>query len=176
VAAVRYHYLVRDVDRHGNIRWYVRRHNRKARLHAEPGTEAFLAAYRAALEALNTAADARSPSTSADAETTNTWRHLCKAYCRSTEFLDLEANTRRSRMGHLQSTWGEPVRPGAVETYADFPAHRLTPLALAVLRDRKRHLPAAANNRVKSIRAVCRWAAEQNRPCCDQTRQLASPN
>ena len=34
-----------DVDRHGNRRLYVRRNGRKARLRAEPGTEAFAQAY-----------------------------------------------------------------------------------------------------------------------------------
>jgi hypothetical protein len=45
-------YLMRDVDRHGNVRCYVRRHGRKVRVHNTPGTEAFAQAYADALRAL----------------------------------------------------------------------------------------------------------------------------
>ncbi len=42
-------YLVEDVDRHGNVRVYARRHGRKTRIRETPGTEEFMVAYRAAL-------------------------------------------------------------------------------------------------------------------------------
>ena len=42
-------YLVKDTDRHGNERIYVRRHGRKVRIRALGAVEEFMAAYRAAL-------------------------------------------------------------------------------------------------------------------------------
>ena len=37
-------FLVEDVDRHGNVRVYVRRHGRKVRIREAPGTDEFMAA------------------------------------------------------------------------------------------------------------------------------------
>ena len=42
-------FLVEDLDRHGNVRVYVRRRGRKTRIRATPGTDEFMAEYRAAL-------------------------------------------------------------------------------------------------------------------------------
>ena len=42
-------YLVEDIDRHGNVRVYLRRHGRKVRMHETPGTDAFMTEYRKAL-------------------------------------------------------------------------------------------------------------------------------
>ena len=50
-------YLIEDVDRHGNVRLYLRRHGRKIRLHEPPGSQAFMAAYRAALAELESAGE-----------------------------------------------------------------------------------------------------------------------
>ena len=41
-------YLVKDTDRHGNVRIYVRRHGRKVRVRELATVEEFMAAYRAA--------------------------------------------------------------------------------------------------------------------------------
>jgi hypothetical protein len=45
-------YLMVDWDRHGNQRVYVRRHGRKVRIKAKPGSEAFAQAYADALHAI----------------------------------------------------------------------------------------------------------------------------
>jgi hypothetical protein len=37
-------YLISDRDRHGVVRYYVRRHGRKIRIREKPGSEAFVAA------------------------------------------------------------------------------------------------------------------------------------
>jgi hypothetical protein len=51
-------YLLSDPDRHGNPRLYVRRHGRRIRIKERPGTSEFLAAYGAAVEALEKPANA----------------------------------------------------------------------------------------------------------------------
>ena len=52
MAVIRYKYLIRDVDRHGNERWYVRAPGRrKVRIKEAPCSAAFEAAYRQAIEA-----------------------------------------------------------------------------------------------------------------------------
>jgi len=46
-------YLVSDTDRHGTVRVYVRRHDRKVRIRELGTVEEFMVAYRAALEINN---------------------------------------------------------------------------------------------------------------------------
>ena len=46
-------FLVKDTDRHGNVRVYVRRHGRKVRIRDLATVEEFMAAYRAAMETPN---------------------------------------------------------------------------------------------------------------------------
>jgi integrase len=55
-------YLSEEVDRHGNVRVYFRRKGRRVRLRETPGTDAFLAEYRAAARGITkpNATDARS--------------------------------------------------------------------------------------------------------------------
>jgi len=52
MVCLRLKYLVEDVDRHGNVRLYFRRKgHRKIRLPGLPGSDEFMAAYKAALSA-----------------------------------------------------------------------------------------------------------------------------
>ena len=98
---------------------------------------------------------------------------LCAAYLSSpaAKALDYDG-TQRVRARIIAGMMAEPVFPGADETFADFPVARLTPQALAVLRDRKAGLPHAANGRLKVLRAVCKWAVEQRHLTADPTAGL----
>jgi hypothetical protein len=50
MAFVKFRYITRDRDRHGTVRFYFRRPGKpKIRLRGLPGSEEFLAAYKAAL-------------------------------------------------------------------------------------------------------------------------------
>ena len=73
-------HLVEDVDRHGNVRVYVRRHGRKVRIRETPGTEEFLAAYRTALGGVATQPQTRT------APTHGSLRWLCIQYDRSADY------------------------------------------------------------------------------------------
>lgn len=147
-------YCVEDIDRHGTIRIYLRRPGqKKVRLHGVPWTEAFMEAYRAALGGPPPEAphDPR-------ATTPGTWKWLCQSYIASVTFAGLDAVTRRRRRALLEATYEEPTKPGASAVFADFPLARLTPAAIRLLRDRKAKTPDGANNTVKAIRAVFKWA------------------
>jgi integrase len=52
----------------------------------------------------------------------------------------------------------EPIAPGASETFGDCPLASFTAKSVAILRDRKTAKPAAANNRLKRLRTMFRWA------------------
>jgi integrase len=149
--AITYPFLVRDTDRRGNHRYYVRRKGmRKVRLRATPGTPDFESEYRLALSQGETWAQA--------ATKEGTWQWLCERYTASTDFLALGVTTQKARRLILESTWLEPREPGSAEVFARCPIVRMTPKHVVVLRDRKASLPEAANGRVKAIRQVFRWA------------------
>jgi len=92
----------------------------------------------------------------------NTWRWLCQQYFTSAEFKRLSSGTQTVRRQVLEATFEEPVHPGSTERFADFPVFRMTRKAIKVLRDRKQHVPEAANARLKAIRRVFAYALEDH--------------
>ncbi|HVX34849.1 MAG TPA: tyrosine-type recombinase/integrase [Hyphomicrobium sp.] len=55
----------------------------------------------------------------------------------------------------------EPIYPGALQTFRSFPKSRITLETLEILRDRKgRALRGAANDRVKALRGLFKWASK----------------
>ena len=93
-------FLVEDYDRHGNVRLYVRRHGSKIRIRETPGTDEFLAAYRAAL------AGAQPPSggkLKPDAIKVGSLRWLVEHYYQSAEYRHLGKGMRRVLVRHDQS-------------------------------------------------------------------------
>jgi integrase len=170
---VRLRYIHEDVDRHGNVRIYFwRKGQRKVRIRARSGTAEFEAAYRAALAQ----SEAGSLSGPADAKgghpAPGTYRWLCVQYFGSPEFRRLDPRTQWTRRGILESTFNEPIAPGAKELFADFPLARMTAKAVRVLRDRKAGLPEAANNRLKSVRRVFAWAMDNEHVTANPARDV----
>lgn len=148
-------YCVEDIDRHGNVRIYLRRKNApKVRIHGTPWTPAFMAEYQAAL-----GGDAPAPGPRRTEP--NTWKWLCQRYFAwMPASSGLEPRTQHVRRQILEATFDEPLKPGSRHTFGDMPLASFGTKAVKVLRDRKAATPAAANNRVKSIRAVFRFAIE----------------
>ena len=89
-------YLVKDTDRHGTVRVYVRKHGRKVRIRDLASVEEFMAAYRAALELRDTV----SPSSST-APAPGSLRWLVQAYYGCPEYLKLHESTRAQRRSVL---------------------------------------------------------------------------
>jgi len=150
---VRYPFLVEDKDRHGNVRVYFRRDGRKVRIRETPGSPEFSTVYAALVAG---AAPVRR-----DATGTLGW--LADRYMLSSVFRALDVTTQATRRRVIAHMLAEPVRPGAAETFRDFPLPRLTLPALEVLRDRKRDKPGTASDRVKALRALFLWAADAQR-------------
>lgn len=157
-----YPYVHEDVDRHGNVRVYFRRRKGapKIRMHDRVGSEAFDAQYRKLLAE----ADIDDQALPEDPKiiVPQTYRWLCVKYLGSDDYKALELTTQATRRRLLESTYKEPVHPGAKETYATFPLGRMTPKAIRVLRDRKKDKRGAANDRLKAVRAVFAWAMEES--------------
>lgn len=167
---VRMPYLVRDRDRHGNVRIYVQRpRGRKVRIRAAEGTAEFAAAYAAAVAATDPAAPRSEPS-AAEARRervapprAGTLRWLVVEYKRSAAWRELGPGTRRTRELVIDGMLDEPLRPGSRDTFAAFPVDRLGVHELRVLRDRKAEHPDGANNRVRALRGLTKWAARNQR-------------
>ncbi|SDP39280.1 Site-specific recombinase XerD [Filomicrobium insigne] len=166
-------YVHEDVDRHGNVRIYFRRRKGapKIRIQECPGTEAFSKRYHELLAASE--APPVPPTSLNRTPTPGTYRWLCVSYFGSPAFRLLDPSTQRTRRRVLESTFQEPVFPGAKEAFADFPLARITTRVLKVLRDRKADLPGAASDRVKAIRAAFKWALEDELIANNPARDLA---
>lgn len=174
---VRHKYLYEDVaTKTGQVRLYFWRGkgHRKIRIRAKVGTPEFAIAYAAAFHgtpqpvppvAKNDEA-ARRPAT-------GTYRWLCVEYMKSATFKQLDPSTQHTRKLILESTFAEPVAPGAAETFAEFPIEKLTAKAVRVLRDRKVDVPNAANGRVKSIRRVFAWAIDEEHVMANPARDVS---
>jgi integrase len=146
-------YIMKDKDRHGNVRFYVRIVGKpKVRLKDPPGSSTFLKAYTAALDALKK--DKKT------VEATDTLGWLVGQYFKSHPFRQLDGRSQRVRESILNECLAEPAKIGHPFLMRDVPLKMLEPKALKVLRDRKAKTPGAANNRVKAFRAVMKWAFE----------------
>lgn len=172
MVTVKYQFVVEDRDRHGNVRLYFRRKDYpKVRLHETPGTPEFAQRHRDLIAKSNAGeplseedGTAAGGAAQPKAPTPGTWRWLCVQYFASSAFHELDVLTQKPRRGILESTFDEPVYPGATETYADFPLSRMTAKAIRVLRDRKLATRTAANARMKAINYVFSWALSEEPP------------
>lgn len=90
--------LVRDRDRHGNVRVYIRQAGRKVRIRAPEGTPEFLEECRAAQIALHTG---KAPAPGRRAAKPGTMRALIFSYLQSGDFKALAGSTRRVRRNIL---------------------------------------------------------------------------
>jgi integrase len=94
-----------------------------------------------------------------------TWRWLCvKYFAECTDYLRLSDRTKYVRRGILEGTFDEPIAPGSPRFFRDMPVSKMTADNIEVLRDRKIDFPEGANNRVKAIRQVFKWAARKRGP------------
>jgi integrase len=174
VVTIKRRYVYEDVDRRGRVRIYFWRGkgHRKNRIHEQIGTEAFDARYH---ELARQAAAGELKPPPREAPKIGTFRWLCHLYLTSQEFKGLDPRTQRVRRQNIDHICAEHIAPGASETFGSCPLSEFGPKAVKIIRDRKRHAPESANQRVKIVRAVFRWALDpanevvgvQNNPARD---------
>lgn len=152
-------YVVADIDRHGNVRYYFRKRGvNKIRLPGKPGEAAFMAAYQAArdgrpiIQASEALSLQRSP---------GTLEWLCNSYFRSIEFDRLSKYTRRDRRNIFNATCAEPLSPSDGTRLGDLPFAMMTEASIRMLRNRKKATPAAANNWLSAMNVLFKWAIEE---------------
>ena len=155
---IRFRYVVEDVDRHGNIRLYFRRRGeRKVRLPGIPGSEEFMTAYQEAL--------GRTTATTLMKRKQNigSFGYICRQYFASQTFKMLDESTRKWRRRALDEIAG---------VHGEKPVAKMLAKHVRQLRDEKADRPGAARNRLKALRALFRWAIENDLAPHDPTRDI----
>ena len=146
-----------DRDRRGNVRIYYRAKGRaKVRLRGMPWTAEFMVEYESAKGDASTA--------KAKGITTGTWRWLTRYFAECADYLRLDDRTKRVRRGILETTFDKPIAAGSSRFFRDIPLSRIAANEIEVLWDRKLAFPEGANNRLKAIRAVFKWAGRKKNP------------
>jgi integrase/recombinase XerD len=144
---LRFRYLVEDVDRHGNIRLYVRIPGRpKVRIREPFGTDEFIAAYNAAVSDHVTA-----PRQARQAKL-GSFRHLCVLYYDSPTFKRLDPATQ---------SWRRRALDAMSERHGPKPVALMASRHIRMLRDERADQPGAANQRLKALKALFAWACEE---------------
>jgi integrase len=140
-------WVLRDKDRHGNVRYYFRQDRTKpmVRLRGEPGSPEFVKSY-------NAAQDGSVPERKvAHRLSEDSLEWLCRRYYESTEFGQLDASTQRRRRQILTEVC---IKHG------DKPFAMLEEKHIRALRNEKAATPEAANQRVKALKQLFRIAKE----------------
>jgi integrase len=154
-------YLSEEPDRHGNVRLYARRYGRRIRISVGRNDPAFLESYQRALDTLAELASAPAPSPTEKKKPAvrGSLGWLAFLYFGSEEFDQLQSGPTRRAV--IEDCLRETVRDGSTDLMADCPLSFFTPAKVKRLRDLKKGLPGAANNRRKYLSAMFAWAIEE---------------
>ena len=161
MARIRLKHVVADIDRHGNTRYYFKPRSapRKIRLPGQPGASEFMAAYHACLAGAPLPATAAPPVLpAADAKSV---RWLCQQYLAHHAFKDLDVKTRRPRQSILQQMCDMPFSEAGKMRVGDAPFAEMPSRVIRRIRDRCADRPEAANNWLKSIKVLFKWAVAE---------------
>lgn len=153
MASVRLKYLVRDRDRYGRVRWYVRKPGeKKVRIEGEPGSRAFMAAYERAMG--EPARLGIRP---------GTLRALCVSYYGSAEFKALDQRTQGIRKRLLDRV---------CENAGHHRARDITMSAIRRKRDELAEAPEAANAFIKAMRQVYKHGVDMEMVPSNPAREV----
>lgn len=144
---IRLKHLVEDVDRHGNVRRYVRIVGRpKVRIKGTPGSEEFMVAYHAAIAGGAGPVQAR--------ETRRgSFRHLCILFYGSTAFTSLDLSTQ---------SWMRRALDRVAGKYGVHPVALLKDKHVRKMRDELKATPGASKHLLKALRKMFGWAVEED--------------
>ena len=153
----RYDYVHQDVDRWGNVRVYFRRRvgDRKIRMLEKIGSAEFDRRHKELLKQSESGAFKPEPSTT---PTPHTLRWLGVRWISSAQFKSRDPRTQHVTRQILEAMYVEPIAPKSTELFADWPLAHFGTKAVRILRDRKADFPEGANNRVRRLRAMFKWA------------------
>ncbi len=167
MVTVRLKFLVRDADRHGNLRLYVRRPGHgKIRLPVAEDHVEFAAAYAAALKGEAYVPLAIAKPAEIEAKPTKavpgSIRALVQDYLRSADWKTAGERTRYVRRSLLDEICDTPLNPESPRRMGECPVRLFTVDHVVAIRDRKAEVPEGANNRLKALRALFKWAVPKH--------------
>lgn len=146
-------YLVADTDRHGNIRYYVRRKGQpKIRIRAEPSSETFRELYAAAIGGKIV------PKPKIGVAVDGSFRWLCQEYFKSAAYRQLGERTQYVRRSLLERVCQSKTPLG--KERANAPVALMQERHVREIRDELADKPGAANNVLKALRGLFLWAKE----------------
>ena len=158
---VKFKYITKDRDRHGNVRLYFRRPGKpKVRLRGLPGSDEFLASYKAAL----------SESGPGQAKAEKSFEWLCERYYKSTHFQALEPETRRRKRVVLHEICD--LAPSGGQRLGSAPFASMKRTHVHKLRDLKIDRPGAADLVVKTISSLFAWAIKNDLAAVNPAEKL----
>jgi integrase/recombinase XerD len=147
MANLKLRYLVQDVDRHGNVRSYVRLPGKpKVRIRGLPGSEEFMAAYQAALSGIDS--EKRRQYQRA---VKGSFGYLCLAYYDSGDF---------KRLDRATQSWQRRALDRICQNNAHKPVALMTRKHVKHFRDDLAQTPSQSQKLLKALRALLRWAYE----------------
>lgn len=156
IMRIRLKYIVEDIDRHGNARCYVRLPSKKKiRLRALPGTPDFMTEYQEAISLAKT----DQPRQANEAKR-GSFRYLCIRYFASAQYKALDISTRN---------WQRRALDAICKDHAAKPVAMMAARHVRKIRDELIATPAAANQRVKALRALFGWANEADETTVNPT-------
>lgn len=153
-------HVVRDKDRHGNVRLYYRRDGRKVRLRGPEHSSEFFQDYTAAM--MGKAITRKSSTPSVSRIEAGSFHALCISYFGSADFKKLQPRGQRVRRSILE-------RFCQNQNDGDKPFAELEARHLRLRRDAMMDRPEAANNMIKAVRQVYKYAGKY----CDFNRNPA---
>lgn len=160
MATVPLKHLSKDVDRHGNVRWYVRKRGmQKIRLEGLPGSERFAECYHAALKGIRLAKAAPIKKKTGKP---GSFRRLVEGYYDAAVFTTMEPSSRHARKLILDKLCETPWKDTG-KTVGDLPYKSLRKRHVREMRDwAAAEAPEAANSRLKAIRQVLSFAVDDD--------------
>lgn len=158
-------FVVIDIDRRGNERIYARRDGVKVRLRGPMFSPEFWSDYHDWRDgALKPKPAARKPA----AEGSLRW--LCEAYYTSTDYLSGAPRTRYVKRIRLDNICARPAASG-VGTFGDAPFKHIEARHIRKLLDAKATIPHGANNDLKALKAMFKFATKRDlvrvNPCAE---------
>lgn len=148
-------YIEKNRSRHGTMRYYFRfEGERLGRLPDDPDSEEFSVEYWRLRRSAEKGAPGPAPKVLAGHPRPGSFRQLAAFYLASDPFKLLDLTTQAKRRAIIDSMLLEPVVPDGAKIFADMPWSLLDADNIAVLRDRKKDTPFAADERLKVLRQM----------------------
>jgi integrase/recombinase XerD len=149
-------FVVSDRDRHGNVRYYFRRKGeKKVRLHGIAGSKEFMDAYDNALSLKYPLG-----ATTVRAFDRGSFGYVCQLYYSNAIFRKLNVQTQ---------SWRRRVLEEICRQYGAYPIAGLQARHVRKLRNQKSEFPSAADARLKALRALFKFALEEELVDSDPT-------